>query len=131
MIHASCCRTKSTRARICSHPFVKKASSWTQRHTVESEALRQRVSEKCATHFLARPIYNTPASYSQIGMRPRMRADDDIVKIALVAFGPLGIYNSTVPWESPMPYSKLPVELSTGSSPRVFPAKDKSAHQRR
>jgi hypothetical protein len=31
----------------------KKASSLTQRHTVESFELRQRVSQKCPTHFLA------------------------------------------------------------------------------
>jgi hypothetical protein len=39
------------------------------------EELRQRLSQRSATHFLARPIYNTPAAYYQIGMRPRTKAD--------------------------------------------------------
>jgi SRSO17 transposase len=59
-----CSQRSPAKKKNCVGGRVKKTSSLTKKHTVESEELRQRVSQRSATHFLAEPIYKTPAAYS-------------------------------------------------------------------
>ena len=65
----------------------KKASSLTQRHTVESFELTQRGSHECATHFLAVRFAIRLRRILKSGSGLARGLTIDIVKSALVAFG--------------------------------------------